>query len=62
MTNTKIAFPKGKPVQGCVHFRYRAKHWQGSEIDTCGELTEEQNRAIVAIIQGKPVAYVGVSK
>lgn len=63
MTNkTKIALPSGKPAEGTVHFVYRAKHWQGSSIETCGELTEEQNRAIVQIMQGNPVAYEGERK
>ncbi len=63
MTNQiKIALPSGKPAEGSVHFIYRSKHWQGSSIETCGELTEEQNRAIVQIMQGKPVVYEGESK
>lgn len=60
--STTITLPKGKPDEGCVHFVYRAKHWQGSSIATSGELTEEQNRAIVQIMQGKPVVYEGESK
>ena len=59
---TSIKMPKGKPTEGAVHFVYRAKHWQGSSIATSGELTEAQNRAIVEIIQGLPVAYEGESK
>ena len=63
MTNaTRIALPAGRPTEGTVYFVYRAKHWQGSSIATCGELTEEQNRAIVQIMQGNPVAYEGESK
>ena len=62
MTAPRIAMPDGKPEFGTVYFVYRAKHWQGSSIATCGELTEEQNRAIVQIMQGNPVAYEGESK
>ncbi len=62
MTAPRISMPDGKPDPGTVFFVYRAKHWQGSSIGTCGELTEEQNRAIVQIIQGKPVAYEGERK
>jgi len=63
MTNkTKIALPAGKPTEGTVYFVYRARHWKGSSIETCGELTEEQNRAIVKIMQGKPVTYAGEKK
>ena len=50
-------------INGTAAYRdaIRAKHWQGSSIATSGELTEAQNRAIVAIIQGQPVAYEGES-
>ena len=63
MTNaTRIALPAGRPTEGTVYFVYRCQHWQGSSLRTCGELTEEQNRAIIQIMQGKPVVYEGESK
>ena len=62
MTAPRITMPDGKPEPGTVFFVYRAKVRTGSSIHTAGAITEEQNRAIVQIIQGKPVAYEGERK
>ena len=59
MTAPRITMPDGKPDKGTVFFVYRAKVDTGSSIHTAGAITEDQHRAIAAILQGKPAAYAG---
>ena len=62
MTAPRISMPDGKPDKGTVFFVYRAKVDTGSSIHTSGAITEEQNRAIALILQGKPAMYEGEDK
>ena len=62
MNAPRITMPKGKPEAGTVFFVYRAKVYTGSSIQTSGAITEEQNRAIALILQGKPAMYEGKKK
>ncbi len=59
MTAQRIAMPAGKPESGTVFFVYHAKMHTGSSMHTAGAITEEQHRAIAAILQGKPAIYDG---
>ena len=59
MTAPRITMPDGKPEPGTVFFVYRAKMHTGSSIHTAGAITEDQHRAIAAILQGKGAFYEG---
>lgn len=59
MTAPRITMPDGKPDKGVVFFVYRAKVATGSSIHTAGAITEDQHRAIAAILQGEPAIYDG---
>jgi hypothetical protein len=59
MTAPRITMPAGKPEPGTVFFVYRAKVATGSSMHTSGIITEDQHRAIAAILHGKAAVYDG---
>jgi hypothetical protein len=65
MTAPRITMPAGKPEPGSglpagmVFFVYRAKVATGSSMHTSGIITEDQHRAIAAILHGKAAVYDG---